>query len=140
MKRFVLLAVCAMAMVGIAYAWQTVGASGPGLPLRLVGDFPLTGNATRFDYASLDSKRGILWVADMGDVLALDPVSHRLYAASESGVVSVYDVTGRRLHRTAQAFLHLNAHVVAVDPATNRVYFSLQNVGGKPVMRVMEPH
>jgi hypothetical protein len=43
------------------------------------------------------------------------------------------------MHRIAQAFLHANAHVVAVDPATHRVYFPLQNVGGKPVMRVMEP-
>nr|MDQ6943713.1 hypothetical protein [Candidatus Eremiobacteraeota bacterium] len=73
------------------------------------------------------------------DVLALDPGLHRLYAASESGVVSVYDITGRRLHRTAQAFLLVNAHVVAVDPATHRVYFPLQDVGGKPVIRVMEP-
>jgi DNA-binding beta-propeller fold protein YncE len=331
-KRSVLLAVCALVAVGAAYAWQTVGASGPALPLRVVGDFPLTGNATRFDYASLDAARGIMWVAHMGDgsveafdvkanrvtltvplsptasvrgvlaargnvyaaaqglggvvvldggtgqriamvpagdvdglaydpvtervyvsdegggkdtvidartntrvgaielggeagntvydpvshhmfvgvqsrnalaeidpaaskvvrryplrgcssshsvvidadqraayvgcqhnvrvvrldlrtrnvtesggagvgvdVLALDPGLHRLYVASESGVVSVYDITGRRLHRTAQAFLHLNAHVVAVDPATHRVYFPLQNVGGKPVMRVMAP-
>ncbi len=60
-------------------------------------------------------------------------------AASESGVVSVYDISGRRLHRIAQAFLHVNAHVVAVDPPTHRVYFPLQNVDGKPVMRVMEP-
>jgi DNA-binding beta-propeller fold protein YncE len=331
-KRVVLLAVCALAAVGAMYAWQTVGASGPGLPLRVIGDYPLTGNATRFDYASLDAARGILWVAHMGDgsveafdvkanrvtltvplsptasvrgvlaargnvyaaaqglggvvvldgtsgrriamvragdvdglaydpitervyvsdegggkdtvidartnrrlgaielggeagntvydpmshhvfvgvqtrdelaeidpavskvvrryplrrcssshsvvidadqraayvacqhnvrvvrldlrsgnvkdsagagigvdVLAVDPGLHRLYAASESGVVSIYDVSGRRLHRIAQAFLHLNAHVVAVDPATHRVYFPLQNVGGKPVMRVMAP-
>ena len=332
MKRFVLLAVCALAAVGAAYAWQTVGASGPRLPLRLLGDYSLNGNATRFDYASLDVPRGIMWVAHMGDgsveafdvkanrvsltiplsptasvrgvlaargnvyaaaqglggvvvldaatgkriamvpagdvdglaydpvaeriyvsdeaggnltvidartntragaielggeagntvydpvsrhvfvgvqtrdelaeidpaapkvvrryplpgcssshsvaidadqravyvgcqhnmrvvrldlrtgdvkdssgvgigvdVLALDPGLHRLYAASESGVVSVYDVASRRLRRTAQAFLHLNAHVVAVDPATHRVYFPLQNVDGKPVMRVMAP-
>jgi len=332
MKRFVLLTVCALAAAGGVYAWQTVGASGPGLPLRLVGDFPLSGNATRLDYESLDAGRGIMWVAHMGDgsveafdlktnrvtrtialsptasvrgvlaargnvyaaaqglggvvvfdgasgkriamvpagdvdglaydpvtervyvsdegggkdtvidartnrrigaielggeagntvydpvwrhvfvgvqtrdelaeidpamskivrryalpgcssshsvaidadgraayigcqhnmrvvrldlpsgrvtessgvgigvdVLALDAGLRRLYAASESGVVSVYDVSGRRLRRTAQAFLHLNAHVVAVDPATHRVYVPLQNVDGKPVMRVMEP-
>ncbi|HEY0384343.1 MAG TPA: YncE family protein [Candidatus Elarobacter sp.] len=332
MKRLVLFAFCALAATAGVYAWQTVGASGPGLPLRLVGDFPLSGNATRFDYASLDAPRGIIWVAHMGDgsveafdlkanrvtltvpfsaaasvrgvlaargnvyaaaqglggvvvlhgasgkrlafvragdvdglaydpvdelvyvsdesgardvvidartnkfagavalggeagntvfdprsrhvfvgvqtrdelaeidpalskvvrryplrrcssahsvaidseqraayvgcqhnlrvvrldlrtgdvneasgvgigvdVLALDPGLHRLYVASESGVVSVFDVAGRRLHRTAQGFLHLNAHVVAVEPATHRVYFPLQNVNGKPVMRVMEP-
>jgi len=73
------------------------------------------------------------------DVLALDPGLHRLYAALESGVVSVYDVGNGTLRRVAQAFLALNAHVVAVDNSTHRVYFPLQNVGGSPVLRVMEP-
>jgi hypothetical protein len=54
-------------------------------------------------------------------------------------VVSVYDVAAGRLERIAQAYLELHAHVVAVDPATHRVYFPLQSVGGKPVLRVMEP-
>ena len=173
MKRVALFAAAVLTVAGVAYAWLTVGAVGPGLPLRLVGDYPLTGNTTRFDYASMDAARGTIWVAHMGDgsveafdvkanrvtltvpispaasvrgvlaargnVYALDPGLHRLYAASESGIVSVYDVTGRRFHRIAQAFVHLNAHVVAVDPATHRVYFPLQNAGGRPVMRVMEP-
>jgi DNA-binding beta-propeller fold protein YncE len=73
------------------------------------------------------------------DVLALDPGLHRLYVASESGIVSVYDVADGGLKRVAQAFLALNAHVVAVDIATHRVYFPLQNVSGKPMLRVMEP-
>ncbi|HEY0396099.1 MAG TPA: hypothetical protein VGD01_16510 [Candidatus Elarobacter sp.] len=73
------------------------------------------------------------------DVLALDAARHRLYVASESGVVSVYDVGNGHLERIAQAFLHLNAHVVAVNRATHRVYFPLQNVDGRPVMRVMQP-
>jgi DNA-binding beta-propeller fold protein YncE len=321
-----------LAVAGAAYAWLTVGAAGPGLPLRLVGDYPLTGRTTRFDYASLDAARGAMWLAHMGDgsveafdvkrnrvlltvaispaasvrgvlaargnvyaaaqglggivvldgrsgkrlaavpagdvdgiaydprtqrvfvsdeaggkvtvidartnkrigaielggeagntaydpvsrhvfvavqtrdelaeinpvrlevvrryplpgcsyshsvvidsteraayigcqhnvrlvrvdlrtgqvtgsggagvgidVLALDSGLHRLYAASESGIVSVYDVADRGFSRVAQAFVHLNAHVVAVDPATHRVYFPLQNVAGRPVMRVMEP-
>jgi len=325
-------AACALLVAGVAYAWTVVGPVGPALPLRLVGDYPLTGNANRFDYASIDEHRGIMWVAHMGDgsvvafdvksnrvtltvplgsgasvrgivaaggdvyaaaqglgavvvldgangrrlatvpagdvdglaydpltqrifvsdesggrdtvigtrthtiagnvalggeagntqydpvsrhifvgvqtrdelaeidpaalkivrrfalpgcssshsvaidaseraayvgcqhnarlvrldlrtglvtgsggvgigvdVLALDPGLHRLYAASESGVVSVFDVANGALTRVAQAFLHLNAHVVAVDPATHRVYFPLSSVGGKPVMRVMEP-
>jgi hypothetical protein len=330
-KRATLLAAAALAVAGVAYAWQIVGAVGPGLPLRLVADYPLTGATTRFDYASMDVARATIWVAHMGDgsveafdvrknrvtltvpisaaasvrgvlaargrvyaaaqglgsivvldgasgkrlaavpagdvdglaydpvtqrvfvsdegggnvtvidartnarigavaiggeagntvydpvsrhifvgvqtrdelaeidpvglrvirryplpgcssshsvvidaeqraayvgcqhnvrlvrvdlrtgkiegsggagigvdVLALDPGLHRLYAASESGVVSVYDVTGRRFSRVAQAFVHLNAHVVAVDTTTHRIYFPLQNVGGRPVMRVME--
>jgi DNA-binding beta-propeller fold protein YncE len=331
-KRVAYLVAAALAIVGAAYAWINVGAVGPALPLRLVGDYPLTGNATRFDYASMDTARGVIWVAHMGDgsveafdvtrdqvtrtvplspsasvrgvlaargnvyaaaqglssvvvidgstgkqlaavragdvdglaydpvtqrifvsdeggerdavidgrtntrvgfvelggeagntvydpvshhifvgvqtrdelaeidpaqlkvvrryalpgcssshsvlvdaeqravyvgcqhnarlvrldlatgnvegsggvgigvdVLALDSALHRVYVASESGVVSVYDVSGRQFRRTAQAFVHLNAHVVAVDSVSHRVYFPLQNVGRKPVMRVMEP-
>ncbi|HMG27461.1 MAG TPA: YncE family protein, partial [Acidimicrobiia bacterium] len=30
-----------------------------------------------------------------------------------------------------------HAHSVAVDPATHRVYFPLQDVGGHPMLRVM---
>jgi len=324
--------IVALLVAGAAYAWNAVGAAGPGLPLRSVGDFPLSGNAHRFDYASLDQRRGILWVAHMGDgaveafdvkanrviltvplgatasvrgvlaargnvyaaaqglgsvivfdglngkriasvpagdvdglaydphtqrifvsdegggrdtvidtrtnrvvgsvelsgeagntqydsvsghifagvqtrdelaeidpatlkvvrryalpgcssshsvlvdvseraayvgcqhnarlvrldlksglvtgsagvgigvdVIALDPGLHRVYVASESGVVSVYDVHGGGLVRTAQAFLQISAHVVTVDGATHLVYFPLRDVGGKPVMRVMEP-
>src|SRR5665213_3740922 len=65
--RAALTAAALVAIAGVAYAWQTVGAVGPGLPLRLVGDYPLTGNATRFDYASIDAARKAIWVAHMGD-------------------------------------------------------------------------
>ena len=332
MKRAIIVAALLAVMGALAYVWQSAGAIGPALPLRLIGDVPLTGNATRFDYASVDSRRSVLWLAHMGDgaveafdiranrvtstipfspnasprgiltthdevyvaaqglsavvvlnaggklvatvpagdvdglaydpntqrvfvsdesggrdvaidarthavvgsvvlggeagntqydassrhifvgvetknelaeidpatlaivrryalpgcisshsvaidararaayvgcqdnarlvrldlrtgrvtgsggvgigvdVLALDPGLHRLYTGSESGVVSVYDVANGRLQRIAQAYLELHAHVVAVDPATHRVYFPLQSVRGKPVLRIMEPN
>ncbi len=332
MKKAVLVLAALLAIGGVTYVWQTVGATGPALPLRVVGDFPLTGNPTRFDYAGMDAASRTLWLAHMGDgsveafnvrtnrvtltvpiapsasvrgilaargnvyaaaqglgavvaldgtsgkrlatvpagdvdglaydpitrrvfvsdesggrdavidartnrnigsielggeagntqydavskhvfvgvqtrneiaeinpatmkivrryplpgcrsshsvaidpaeraayvgcqqnarlvrldlrtgrvtgsggvgigvdVLADDRARHLLYVASESGVVSVYDTRKGGLTRIAQALLALNAHVVAVDPATHRVYFPLQNVGGKPFMRVMEP-
>lgn len=72
------------------------------------------------------------------DVMALDPGLRLLYVGSESGIVTVYDVAHGALRRVAQAFLALHAHVVAVDPVTHRVFFPLQDVGGKPVLRVME--
>lgn len=332
MKQAALVAAGLLVLAGVTYSWRTVGASGPGLPLRLIGDYALTGTSSRFDYASLDQGRGSLWLAHMGDgaieafdvktdrvaltvplapnasvrgilavgrsvyaaaqglggvvvvngvsgkrvgfvragdvdgiaydpvtqrvfvsdegggkdtvidarthrriaavdlggeagntqydpgslhifvgvqtrdelaevdpatlrvirryalpgcsfshsvaidaqqraayvgcqhnarlvrldlrtgtvtgsggvgigvdVLALDPGLHRLYVASESGIVSTYDVAGTGLRRTAQAFLYANAHVVLVNAMTHRVYFPLQDVGGKPMMRVMEP-
>jgi len=76
---------------------------------------------------------------DTPDVLAFDQGLHRLYAASESGVVSVFDEQNRTLVPKASGKLADDAHTVAVDQATHRVYFPLQDVDGHPVLRVMEP-
>jgi DNA-binding beta-propeller fold protein YncE len=73
------------------------------------------------------------------DVLAFDPGLQRLYAASETGMVAVFGVAAdRTVTELGRGFLAANAHSVAVDPATHRVYFPLENVGGHPVLRVME--
>jgi DNA-binding beta-propeller fold protein YncE len=73
------------------------------------------------------------------DVLAFDAGLGRLYAASENGTVAVYGVAAdRSVSELSRGVLAPNAHTVAVDPATHRVYFPLENVGGKPVLRVME--
>jgi hypothetical protein len=32
-----------------------------------------------------------------------------------------------------------HAHTVAVDPATHRVYLPLENVNGRPVLRILAP-
>ena len=42
-----------------------------------------------------------------------------------------------RLAGSAVAIPH--AHSVCVDPATHLVYLPLENVGGRPVLRIMEP-
>ena len=39
----------------------------PKLPLRTVGDVPLTGRATRLDYQSFDPQSGRLYIAHLGD-------------------------------------------------------------------------
>lgn len=73
------------------------------------------------------------------DVLAFDPGLHRLYAASETGMVAVFTVAAdRTVTEIGRGFLGPNAHTVAVDPSTHRVYFPLENVGGRPVLRVMD--
>jgi DNA-binding beta-propeller fold protein YncE len=77
-----------------------------------------------------------LTVGDGPDVLALDPSLHRLYVASESGVVSVFE-TGQKLVELGQGLLAPGAHSVAVAPPY--VYFPLENVGGRPVLRIMAP-
>ena len=73
------------------------------------------------------------------DVLAFDPGLQRLYVASESGVVTVFHLQGRRLRLLGRGHLAYEAHSVAVDPRTHRVYFPLQNVDGRGVLRIMAP-
>lgn len=74
------------------------------------------------------------------DVLAFDPGLERLYAASETGTVAVFSVAAdRSVAEMGRGLVASNAHSVAVDPATHRVYFPLENVRGHPVLRVMEP-
>lgn len=50
------------------------------LPLRSVGAVTLPGDGSRFDYASLDAQRGLLFVAHLGasEVIEVDVHSHRV--------------------------------------------------------------
>jgi YVTN family beta-propeller protein len=73
------------------------------------------------------------------DVLAFDKEFGRLYVSAESGVLTIFDEHGRSLDKVGEAFFAPNAHSVAVDPRTHRVFFPLQNVGGKPVLRIALP-
>lgn len=72
------------------------------------------------------------------DVLKFDAGLQRLYVAAESGVVSVFALRARRLHVLGRAHLAYEAHSVAVD-SQHRVYFPLQDVHGRPLLRVMRP-
>lgn len=77
-------------------------------------------------------------VGDDPDVLAWDPVWRRLYVAAESGVVNAFEAEGNALHALGE-YRAPRAHSVSVDPVTHRVYVPLENVGGHPVLRVLEP-
>ena len=77
-------------------------------------------------------------VGDGPDVLAFDPGPGRLYVAAESGTVSIFHVRGRDLVHAGDLRMP-HAHTVAVDPATHRVYFPLQEVNGRPLLRIMAP-
>lgn len=71
------------------------------------------------------------------DVLAFDDGTKRLYVAAESGQVKVFHEANRTLEPEGE--LHLpHGHTVAVDPKTHLVYFPLEDVDGKPVLRIME--
>lgn len=71
------------------------------------------------------------------DVLAYDQGTKRLYVAAESGHVTVFQQANRAIEFIGE--LHMpHAHTVAVDPKTHLVYFPLEDVNGKPVLRIME--
>lgn len=73
------------------------------------------------------------------DVLAFDPALQRLYVAGEAGVVSVLDERNGALVQRGDLRIAPEAHTVSVDPRTHLVYLPLQNVDGRPVLRIMAP-
>jgi DNA-binding beta-propeller fold protein YncE len=81
-------------------------------------------------------------VSDVGkdpDVLTFDPQLGYLYVASESGVVSLFQVRNRKVEKIGDFPVGRNAHTVAVDPQTHFVYFPLLKVNKGPVLRIMKP-
>jgi DNA-binding beta-propeller fold protein YncE len=78
-------------------------------------------------------------VAKDPDVLALDPGRQDLYVAGESGQVTAFKLGTGTVAKAAESFLADNAHVVAVDPNTHEIYFPLEDVNGKTVLRIMSP-
>jgi len=79
-----------------------------------------------------------LKVPDDPDVLAWDPSLRRLYVASESGALSVFWLDGQALRPIGEVRAP-RAHTVAVDPRTHLVYLPLENINGRPVLRIYEP-
>jgi YVTN family beta-propeller protein len=74
------------------------------------------------------------------DVMSIDPGLGFLYVAAESGDLVVFDIGKPGLVTIDREHPGDNAHSVAVDPATHRVFFPLMaGPSGKPVMRIMLP-
>src|SRR5205823_4853469 len=75
------------------------------------------------------------------DVLAFDRQLFTLYVAAELGPVSVfgYVESEGKLRKLGDIDVGSNAHTVAVDSATHRVYFPLKSVKGVPTLRIMGP-
>lgn len=80
----------------------------------------------------------MLKVADGPDVLAWDAAWRRLYVAAESGVLSAFWLDGKTL-RAMGEIRAPHAHTVSVDSRTHHVYLPLENVRGRPVLRIYEP-
>lgn len=74
------------------------------------------------------------------DVLSIDPVQGWLYLAAESGDVTIWDITKPGVTLVGHDHPGANAHTVAADPATHRVFFPLpQGDSATPVLRIMRP-
>ncbi len=91
-----------------------------------------------FDLETKKATATLLVGADP-DVLAFDAGLRRLYVSAESGIISIFDEHERGLQRVGEGLFAPNAHSVAVDSSTHRVYFPLQNMNGKPVLRIAIP-
>ena len=72
------------------------------------------------------------------DVLAWDPGLQSLYVGAESGALSAYWLDGTTLRPVGEVRAP-RAHTVSVDPRTHLVYLPLENVNGRPVLRIYEP-
>ena len=77
-------------------------------------------------------------VGDSPDVLAWDAGWRRLYVASEAGGLTAFWLDGTTLRPIGDVRAP-HAHTVSVDPRTHRVYLPLENIGGRPVLRIFEP-
>jgi sugar lactone lactonase YvrE len=77
-------------------------------------------------------------VPDDPDVLAWDPAWRRLYVSAESGAVAIFWLDGTTL-RSLGEMRAPHAHTVSVDPRTHLVYVPLENINGRPLLRVFEP-
>lgn len=77
-------------------------------------------------------------VGDDPDVLAFDTGLKRLYVSGESGVISIFSVEKDKIKKISEGFAAKNAHTISVDQKTHLVYLPLEDVGGKPVLQIME--
>jgi DNA-binding beta-propeller fold protein YncE len=79
-------------------------------------------------------------VAHDPDVLATDADTNRLYVAAESGNLSTFNTANASAPISlGDVFVAEDAHTLAVDPVSHRLYFALANLEGHAVLRVLAP-
>jgi Uncharacterized conserved protein len=70
------------------------------------------------------------------DVLALDTERRLLFVAAESGSIAVFATRGDSLI-PLRTYRTPHAHSIAIDPATHLLYIPLEDLAGRPVLRIM---
>src|SRR5215475_2598644 len=95
---------------------HTSTASG-SLPLRVLADVPLTGGTTRFDYQSLDSNSGRLYIAHLGsDLMTVFDVNKQTVLGDVKDLKRVHGVLAvPELHRVYASATGTNELVVIDD-------------------------
>lgn len=74
------------------------------------------------------------------DVLSIDATKGWLYVSAESGDLTIWDINQPGTALVGHDHPGDNAHTVAADPATHRVFFPLpQGSSATPVLRIMRP-
>jgi DNA-binding beta-propeller fold protein YncE len=155
----VILAAVAGLVAGCSHAAtpQSSSPQRPPLPLQPVGELALPGNGSRFDYASIDSARGLLFIAHLGagEVIEVDlhantvvrtipnlpqvhgvlvvPDLHRLFATAtgENQMVTVDEDTGAVLNRAPTGEY---PDGLAYDPKRNAVWTTNETGGSETVI------
>lgn len=110
------------ALCGATPAFSGANAPGSRLPLTTLAEVPLPGRATRWDYASLDEGRHLLFLAHLGDsaVVVFD-TNQRKVAATIPHVSEVHGVLYvPELDRVYASATGTN-EVVAIDPKTFKI-------------------
>lgn len=153
----------ALAVVGIAVlatgcsVSQAPSTPGGDLPLRKVGEVALTGDSARFDYTSLDTGRGLLFLAHMGagQIIEVDvrahavvrtipdtpdvhgvlvmPDKHRVYATvTGRNQVVAYDEDSGAVTFTAPTGDYPDG--LAYDPVRNAIWTTNEQAGSETVV------
>lgn len=115
--------VCLSLMAALLLAASACSGAAVGrLPLKTVADVPLSGHATRWDYASLDPTRHRLYLAHLGDsvVTVVDTQTQKVVADIPNvrhvhGVLYVPELD--RVYASATG----TDEVVAIDPKTMKI-------------------
>ncbi|MFF2111638.1 YncE family protein [Rhodococcus koreensis] len=83
---------------------------------------------------------GTAGVGEHPDVVAYDQGAQRLYVASESGTVTVFDQQGGHLIEIGSGHLADGAHVVVVDPSTHHTFYPVPaGADGHPALLEQAP-
>ena len=79
----------------------------------------------------------VLPVGESPDVVAFDVGQKVLYVACENGHLTTFSATEGTLQSLSDVYAAPAAHTIAVDQRSHLLYLPLENLNGKPVLRIM---